>query len=65
MMSEELKISYRRRGNVSGDGIVLDEGADHHQRAGEGASKADAHLVEDKPREEEHQQEDVDETAGT
>lgn len=50
---------------VMSDGIVLDEGAKHHERTGEGAGETDAHLVEDNPREEEHEQEDIDKTAGS
>ena len=49
---------------VMSDGIVFDEGAKYHERTGEGAGETDAHLVEDNAREEEHEQEDIDKTAG-
>ena len=48
---------------VGDDGVVFDESSQDHQTTGQNTCKTDAHLIEDKPREEEHQQEDVDETA--
>ena len=57
---EEGDIS---RAKVGGDGIEFYQCADNHQRTGQGARKPDAHLVEDQPGEEEHQQEDIDKAA--
>ena len=48
---------------VGGNCVILNQCAEHHQATGQCACKADAHLVEDDAREEEHEQEYIDETA--
>ena len=45
--SEERKVDDGCWRESGCDGIVLDEGAEDHQRARQDARKADAHLVED------------------
>ena len=50
-------------GGGLGDGYQFDQCSDDHQRAGQRSREADAHLVEDNPREEKHEQEDIDKAA--
>ena len=55
---------FTRRTDVSRHGSVFDGAPDEHQDARHHTGKADTHLVEDHPSEDQHQEEDVEPPVG-